>query len=59
MNDQEKLNRLNQLLEYCKASAFYRDRIQEQPLGSLEELKKTKGGFAEPITLWAALCPPW
>ncbi|MEW6065187.1 hypothetical protein P378_10930 [Desulforamulus profundi] len=42
MNDQEKLNRLNQLLEYCKASAFYRDRIQEQPLGSLEELKKTK-----------------
>lgn len=39
MDTREKLNQLNQVLEYCKASAYYRDRIPARPLGSLEELK--------------------
>lgn len=39
MDTQEKLNKLNQVLEHCQASAFYRDRLPAQPLGSLEELK--------------------
>lgn len=39
MNPQEKLEVLNQVLENCKASPFYKDRLPSQPLRSLEGLK--------------------
>jgi len=39
MNQDEKLQALNRLLLHCKNSPFYRDRIPEGPLASLEELK--------------------
>ena len=39
MKPQEKLKALNQLLEHCKVSPFYRERIPGHPLSSLEELK--------------------
>ncbi|MFZ5634432.1 MAG: phenylacetate--CoA ligase family protein [Bacillota bacterium] len=39
MKPQEKLKALNQLLEHCKASPFYKERLPGGPLGSLEELK--------------------
>ncbi|HBV98517.1 MAG: coenzyme F390 synthetase [Peptococcaceae bacterium BICA1-7] len=39
MKTEEKLRALNQLLEHCKASPFYRERLPGRPLRSLEELK--------------------
>lgn len=39
MNPQEKLKQLNQILEHCKKAPFYKNRIPEHPLSSLQELK--------------------
>lgn len=39
MKPQEKLKVLNQVLEQCIASPFYRERLPGRPLGALEELK--------------------
>jgi phenylacetate-CoA ligase len=39
MNHQEKLEKLNQLLEHSKNASFYQKRLPNHPLRSLEELK--------------------
>ena len=39
MKPQDKLRALNQVLERCKTSPFYKERIPGRPLRSLEELK--------------------
>ncbi|MDF2523902.1 MAG: putative coenzyme f390 synthetase [Clostridiales bacterium] len=40
MYEDEKLQALNSLLEYCRKSKFYRDRIPDRKLSSLEEIKQ-------------------
>lgn len=40
MNQNEKLEILNEMLERCKASKFYRERLPRAPLRSLSELKR-------------------
>ncbi|MEW6173973.1 MAG: AMP-binding protein [Bacillota bacterium] len=40
MDPHEKLRLLNEVLEGCKASLFYRDRIPGRPLRSFKELKR-------------------
>lgn len=40
MNPEEKLARLNEVLRHAKASPFYRDRLPERRLRSLEELTR-------------------
>ncbi|MHB8917185.1 MAG: phenylacetate--CoA ligase family protein [Desulfocucumaceae bacterium] len=39
MKPDEKLKELNRVLDHCKTSPFYRERLPERPLGSLEEIK--------------------
>lgn len=36
----ERLQILNQVIFQCKKSAFYRDRLPDEPLQSLDELKR-------------------
>lgn len=40
VNEDEKLQVLNRLLMHCKNSPFYRERIPDEPLTSMEDLKK-------------------
>lgn len=40
MKPQEKLKLLNQVLEHCRVSPFYQERLPDRPLASLEELKE-------------------
>ena len=39
MNTQEKLAKLNHILEHSKKAPFYQNRLPDRPLSSLEELK--------------------
>ncbi|MGI5920722.1 MAG: phenylacetate--CoA ligase family protein [Syntrophomonadaceae bacterium] len=39
MKEEEKLKALNSILHHCRASAFYRQRIPELPINSLEDFK--------------------
>lgn len=39
MTSEEKLDALNRLLEHCRRSPFYRERLPDRPLRSLKELK--------------------
>jgi phenylacetate-CoA ligase len=50
LKPQEKLETLNQILNHCKSSPFYKDRIPSQPLRSLEELKNIPLTTKEDLT---------
>ncbi|MCX7922090.1 MAG: AMP-binding protein [Clostridia bacterium] len=39
MSKEEKLQALNQVLEHCKNSPFYKDRLPAEPLTAIEDLK--------------------
>jgi len=40
MTGEEKLAALNQILEHCRTAPFYKYRIPDRPLNSLEEFKE-------------------
>jgi phenylacetate-CoA ligase len=40
LKPEDKLKELNQMLEHCKNSSFYKHRIPSEPLSSLAEIKK-------------------